>query len=282
MELLRGKPVADKINAEIAAEIEELKNNNKRLPGLVFIRVGEGEDSAAYLRNIERQATNGGFNFFKEEMPSSAEEADLIALIETYNNNPEVDGIICSMPLPKHMDEGRIQEAISAKKDVEAQNPLNSGYLFLNNTEIYPCTPEAVRQILLHYDIELEGKNCVILGRSNILGKPLALIMLEENATVTICHSRTKDLAKIASQADILISCMGRAKMVDSSYTNPNQVVVDVAINVDENGKLCGDVDFEDVEGKVKAITPVPGGVGPVTNAILKKNTMIAYKSQEN
>ncbi|MDO5015758.1 MAG: bifunctional 5,10-methylenetetrahydrofolate dehydrogenase/5,10-methenyltetrahydrofolate cyclohydrolase [Eubacteriales bacterium] len=278
MDLLKGKPVADKLKAEVKDRIAELESQGKRVPGLVFIRVGEGQDSASYLRSIEKQAVAAGMNFKKEEIASSQTEADLVKVIESYNANPEIDGIICSMPLPDHMDANKIRNLISPEKDVEAQSPINAGRLLLGTNNVYPCTPEAVRQILLHYGYPLEGKNCVILGRSNILGKPLALIMLEENCTVTVCHSRTKDLPAIASKAEILISCMGRAKMVDHTYTNPDQIVVDVAINVDENGKMCGDIDFDDVEGKVSAITPVPGGVGPVTNAILMLNTLACYQ----
>lgn len=279
MNLIKGKDFSEKMRENIAKEVQDSLACGNSPPGLVFIRVGEGADSASYLRSIERQASKAGFYFQKEELPSEISEQDLLAVIEKYNNDSQIDGIICSMPLPKHISERKISSSIRHDKDVEAQHPYNAGKLLLAYADLIPCTPEAVHQLLLHSGYELEGKHCVVLGRSNILGKPVGLLMLQENCTVTYCHSRTRKLPEIASQADILISCMGRAKMVDETYTNPEQIIIDVAINVDENGKLCGDVDFDRVADKVKAITPVPGGVGPVTNAILMQNTMITYKN---
>lgn len=280
MELLKGKELSQKIRQKIADEITWQKEKGNRAPGLVFIRVGEGPDSAAYLRSISRLAEKAGFNFTGKEVSSEISEKELIQLIQSYNDDDTIDGIMLSQPLPKHMDAYKVVNTIDPDKDAESQTVANAGKLLLGRANILPCTPEAVHQILLDSKCELDGKHCVVLGRSNILGKPMALIMLQENCTVTVCHSHTENLPEIASKADILISCMGRTKMVDSSYTNPDQVVIDVAMNVDEEGKLCGDIDFEDVADKVAAITPVPGGVGPVTNAILMQNTMVAYHAK--
>lgn len=278
MQIIKGKEVANQIKAEIAEATQSYISAGKRAPGIAFVQVGDDPASSTYVANIIKAAEKVGFTCSENRLPATASEEEVIALIEKLNADSNIDGIICQQPLPKGLNSLKILSYLAADKDIDSIRDVNAGRLMLGRDGFVPCTPEAVMQLLKRNHFELDGKNVVVLGRSNVVGKPQAILMLRENATVTICHSHTKNLPEIASRADILVTAMGRAKMVGPEYTNPQQVVVDVAINLDENGKLCGDVDYEKVAEHVQAITPVPGGVGPVTNAILLENTLTAYK----
>lgn len=280
MLIIDGKAIAKEKKAEIQKQLESYLAEGKRRPGLAVIRMNEDDASGRYVRNIIRNAENLGIQSFEETLSVDQSQDDLIAVIEKLNANEEVDGIILQMPLPEQVDPLVVQNKIAADKDVEGITKENAAKLYLGNESGFaPCTPAAVMAILDTLDLELSGKNAVVIGRSNVVGKPQAMLLLNRNCTVTICHSRSKNQAEICSKADILVSAVGRAKMVDSSYTNPEQIVIDVAINTDEEGNLCGDVNFDEVKDKVKAITPVPGGVGSVTNAILMDATLTAYKN---
>ena len=278
MNVINGKEISKIIREEARVECEKYVSEGKRAPGLAVVQCGADPASEVYVRNKEKACAKAGFASFKYDLPEETSEEELLKLIDSLNQNDEVDGILIQLPLPKHIDELKVIEKVDPWKDVDAFNPVNAGRLMQGLDCFIPCTPYGVVELLKRSGFELEGKNCVILGRSNIVGKPQALLMLKENATVSVCHSRTKNIAEICRNADILISAMGKAKMVDKSFTNPDQVIIDVAINVDEDGKLCGDVDYDGVAEHVKAITPVPGGVGPMTIAMLLKQTLTAYR----
>ena len=213
-------------------------------------------------------------------MPAETTQEELLALIQKLNNKPEINGILCQLPLPKHLDEKAVINAISPLKDVDAFHPSNVGKIMIGDYHFLPCTPAGVMELIHSENIDVNGKNCVVIGRSNIVGKPMAMLLLHENGTVTICHSRTRNLKEICSQADILVAAVGRPKFVKADMVKEGAVVLDVGINRDENGKLCGDVDYAEVEPKASYITPVPGGVGPMTIAMLMKNTLKAAKIQ--
>ena len=277
MKVLNGKEISQSLRDEARDECASYVAKGLRAPGLAVVQAGLDPASAVYVRNKEKACAKAGFASFKFELDENVSESEFLELIDKLNHDEKVDGILVQVPLPKQIDEQKVAAALDPWKDVDAFNPVNTGRLLLGLDGFLPCTPYGVMELLKRCNIELKGKNAVVLGRSNIVGKPQALLLLRENATVTICHSKTRDLPGICRKADILVSAMGRAKMIDETYVNPDQIVIDVAINSDENGKLCGDVDYEKVADKVAAITPVPGGVGPMTIGMLLKNTLKAY-----
>ena len=281
MTLIDGKKVSAEIKEQVAAEVETLKQQTGKVPGLAVVLVGEDPASAVYVRNKNKTCEKVGFQSFSHTLAADTEETKLLTLIAELNANPEVNGILVQLPLPNHIDEQKVLEAIDPKKDVDGFHPINVGYLTSGADALAPCTPAGIIEMLDFYKIDIEGKNAVILGRSNIVGKPMASLLLKRNATVTICHSRTRDLPAVARSADILVAAIGKPKFVTADMVKEGSTVIDVGINrVD--GKLVGDVDFDAVAEKAAFITPVPGGVGPMTIAMLMKNTLSAFKNSNN
>ena len=269
--LIDGKLISTQIKDELKEEVAQLKE--KGIEGcLAVIQVGSDPASSVYVRNKKRACEYIGIRSLSYELAEETTEAELLELIAKLNADKSVNGILCQLPLPKHIDEDKIIDAIAPEKDVDGFSPQSVGAMVIGKPGFLPCTPAGVIQLLKRSNIDIEGKNCVVVGRSNIVGKPMAMLMLRENATVTICHSRTKDLKAVCSQADILIVAIGKPLYIDSSYVKDGAVVIDVGIHRDENNKLCGDVNFEDVAPKTSYITPVPGGVGPMTIAMLMSN----------
>ena len=278
MAIIDGKKVSSQIIEHIASEVKSLKLKTKKSPGLAVILVGDDPASAVYVRNKNKTCTNIGFQSFENILPSDTSELKLLNLIDELNNNEHINGILVQLPLPKHISSHKILEAIKPEKDVDGFHLKNVGRLVTGNAEFKPCTPAGIIELLDYYKVDLEGKNAVVLGRSNIVGKPVAFLLLEKNATVTICHSRTKDLSKITRQADVLIAAIGKPNFVTADMVKDDSVIIDVGINrVD--GKLVGDVDYQAVSQKVSLITPVPGGVGPMTIAMLMANTLQSFKN---
>ena len=271
--IMDGKALAAKMQDHLHEKVERLKEKEWIVPGLVVIMVGDNPASQVYVRNKERAAKKAGFHSQIVNLSESISEEELIEVIEQYNQDPLFHGILVQLPLPNHINEMRILLAIDPKKDVDGFHPMNTGNLWNGRRQMVPCTPAGIMEILREYNVELEGKTAVIIGRSNIVGKPMAQLLLEKNATVTLTHSRTPNLAKVCSKADVLIVAIGRAKFVTEDYVKEGAVVIDVGINRDEEGKLCGDVDFDQVKDKVGMITPVPGGVGPMTITMLMEQT---------
>lgn len=275
--LIDGKLISTQIKDELKEEVAQLKE--KGIEGcLAVIQVGSDPASSVYVRNKKRACEYIGIRSLSYELPEETTEAELLELIAKLNTDKSVNGILCQLPLPKHIDEDKIIDAIAPEKDVDGFSPQSVGAMVIGKPGFLPCTPAGVIQLLKRSNIDIEGKNCVVVGRSNIVGKPMAMLMLRENATVTICHSRTKDLKAVCSQADILIVAIGKPLYIDSSYVKDRAVVIDVGIHRDENNKLCGDVNFEDVAPKTSYITPVPGGVGPMTIAMLMSNCVESMK----
>ena len=278
MAIIDGKKVSSQIIEHIASEVKSLKLKTEKSPGLAVILVGDDPASAVYVRNKNKTCTNIGFQSFENILPSDTSELKLLNLIDELNNNDHINGILVQLPLPKHISSHKILEAIKPEKDVDGFHLQNVGRLVTGNPSFIPCTPAGIIQLLDYYSVDLEGKNAVVLGRSNIVGKPVAFLLLEKNATVTICHSRTKDLSKITRQADVLIAAIGKPNFVTADMVKDDSVIIDVGINrVD--GKLVGDVDYQVVSQKVSLITPVPGGVGPMTIAMLMANTLQSFKN---
>ncbi len=274
-----GKAIAAALRGEIAAEVEELKAKGV-CPGLAVILVGSDPASCTYVRNKQKACLEAGIHAEQIDLPENTTQEELLAVVAELNARKDIHGILCQLPLPRHLDDEAVIAAISPEKDVDAFHAENVGHIMIGDIRFLPCTPAGVMELLHRSDIAVEGKQCVVIGRSNIVGKPMAMLLLHENATVTICHSRTKNLAEVCRQADILVAAVGRAKFVTADMVKPGATVIDVGINRDENGKLCGDVDFDAVEPIAGAITPVPGGVGPMTIALLLKNTLTAAKQQ--
>ena len=279
--IIDGKAVSARIKEEIKAEVSALKEKGIT-PGLAVIIVGENPASKVYVANKKRTCIELGMHSEEFALPEETTQEELIALVKKLNNDDKIDGILVQLPLPSHIDERAVIDNISPNKDVDAFHPSNVGEIMIGGYRFAPCTPAGVMELIKETGIEIAGKECVIIGRSNIVGKPQALLMLQENATVTICHSKTKNLKEVVRRADIVIAAVGRAKMVTADMIKPGAVVIDVGMNRDENGKLCGDVDIESVKEVASAITPVPGGVGPMTIAMLMKNTLTAGKYHEN
>lgn len=283
MQLLDGKLVASVTRQNIKAEVDEIKSLGLERPvGLAVILVGDNPASLVYVRNKMKGCEEVGIKSFMCTLPADATAEQVAATIKELNANPEVSGIILQLPLPKHLDENPLLDLIDPNKDVDGCHYVQKGRLWTGRECLIACTPFGVMRILEHYGIELEGKNAVVVGRSNLVGKPLAQLLLDKNATVTICHSRTKNLGDITRQADIVCVAIGKAKFLKADMVKEGAVVVDVGMDRDENGKLCGDVDFENVAPKCSFITPVPGGVGPMTVTMLLQNTVRAYKQQNN
>lgn len=279
-ELIDGKLVTAETRKKTAEEIKKFKETTGVTPGLAVILVGNDPASAVYVRNKHKGCLDVGMNSYQLEYPESTTEEELLAKIEELNNDENVHGILVQLPLPRHINEDNVINAISPDKDVDAFHPENVGKILIGKYDFLPCTPAGVMELLAFYSIDIEGKECVVLGRSNIVGKPMALLLLQKNGTVTVCHSRTKNLADITRRADILVVAIGRANFVTADMVKDGAVVIDVGINRCADGKLTGDVDFDAVKDKASFITPVPGGVGPMTITMLLGNTLTAAKKQ--
>ncbi len=276
--IISGKLTQQKVLDDIAQQIKD----NNYTPKLAVVYVGDDKASSVYVNNKRKACDKVGIKSEIIEMPECTTEEQLLQEIDRLNNDDEVNGILVQLPLPKHIDESKVIFAIDYKKDVDCFHPINTGALFSGIGEVIPCTPGGIMRMLDEYNIDVEGKNAVVIGRSEIVGKPMAHLLLEKNATITICHSRTKDLKAMTKQADILIVAIGKANFIDETYVKSGVVVIDVGINRDENNKLTGDVDFDAVSQVANAITPVPGGVGPMTIATLLQNCLNLYKKQNN
>lgn len=280
--LLKGKPVADSMQETLSEKAHELRKNGI-IPKLCIIRVGEKSDDIAYETGAKKKMAAIGIEVDHVLFDLDCTQEEIEKTFKEKNSDPLVHGILMLRPLPLHLDEKRITEMVSPQKDVDCMNPATLAGMFeLSEGSKTPCTPRAVIELLKYYNIEINGKRVVVIGRSSVIGKPAALLLLNENATVTICHSKTRDIKSVVKEADIVVSAMGRAKMIDSSYIKEGAIVIDVGINTDENGKLCGDVDFESAENIAEAISPVPGGVGSVTTTILAKNLLSGIESLVN
>lgn len=268
-----GKALAQKIQGQLAEKVVQMKADYGIIPGLVVILVGDNPASQVYVRNKERSALAAGFKSKTVRLSDSISEEELLTVIEQYNNEPDFHGILLQLPLPAHINDKRILMAIDPKKDVDGFHPMNTGHLWNGRPQMVPCTPAGIMEMLREYHVDLEGKQAVIIGRSNIVGKPMAQLLLDKNATVTLTHSRTRNLPEVAKQADILIVAIGRGHFVTKDFVKEGAVVIDVGMNRDVNGKLIGDVDFDDVAPIASLITPVPGGVGPMTITMLLEQT---------
>ncbi|MBQ2971701.1 MAG: bifunctional methylenetetrahydrofolate dehydrogenase/methenyltetrahydrofolate cyclohydrolase FolD [Ruminococcus sp.] len=279
--IIDGKLVSQSVKDEVKAEVEVLKEKGVEVT-LAVIIVGDDPASRVYVNNKKKACEYVGFKSLEYALPAETTQQELMTLVDELNNRKDVNGILCQLPLPKHLDEKAVIEAISPEKDVDAFHAVNVGKIMIGDYDFLPCTPAGVMEMLSYYDIDVTGKNCVVIGRSNIVGKPMGMLLLHKNGTVTITHSRTVDLKNVTNKADILVAAIGKAKFVGEDMVKDGAVVIDVGMNRDENGKLCGDVDFDAVASKCSYITPVPGGVGPMTIAVLMKNTLKACKLQNN
>ena len=277
--ILDGKAVSAKVKEEVKEEVEALKKQGVSV-GLAVIIVGNNPASRTYVNNKKKACEAAGILSEEYALPEETTQEELLALVEELNHKDSINGILCQLPLPKQLDEEAVIAAISEKKDVDAFSAVNVGHIMIGDYSFLPCTPAGIMEILRHYNIDVEGKECVVIGRSNIVGKPMAMLLLHQNGTVTICHSKTKNLKDVTSRADILVAAVGIPHFVTADMVKEGAVVIDVGMDRDENGKLCGDVDFAAVEPKASYITPVPGGVGPMTIATLLKNTVTAAKQQ--
>ena len=277
--ILDGKALALKIKSQIAVEIKRKVGSGIRPPCLAVILVGEDPASAVYVRNKKADCEEVGIRSLEFLFDATITTETLVEKITELNNDPTVDGILVQLPLPKGLNEAAVIATISPNKDVDAFVPSNVGHIMLGSPVFLPCTPAGVMELLAEYRINIAGKECVVVGRSNIVGKPMAMLLLAANGTVTVCHSYTKDLAQVVGRADIVVAAVGKQKMITANMIKPGAIVIDVGINRDKDGKLCGDVDFEAVKEVASYITPVPGGVGVMTRAMLMKNTMTAWRS---
>ena len=272
-----GKALAAKVKARAAEGAKDLP----RKPGLAVILVGDNQASRVYVTGKEKDCAECGFQSFEHKLPAETGQEELLALIDRLNRDEAVDGILVQLPLPKGLDEDQVLNAIRPDKDVDCFHPFNVGRLVIGDPVFLPCTPAGVMEMLKEYDIPVAGKHCVVLGRSNIVGKPMGALLLQQSGTVTTCHSRTPDLASMTRQADILVSAVGRVGLVTADMVKEGAVVIDVAMNRNAEGKLCGDVDYASVEPKASYITPVPGGVGPMTRAMLMENLLAAARRHQ-
>lgn len=276
--IIDGKEIAAKVREKIRLDTQRLISKSGVTPGLAVVLVGDDPASKIYVRNKKKACEEVGFKSFEYVLPNETPEVVLLELIDTLNRDPDVHGILVQLPLPRHIDEKAIIEAISPKKDVDAFHPVNVGKIMTGDYDFLPCTPAGVMELIKSTGTDVSGKKCVVVGRSNIVGKPMAMLLLHANGTVTICHSKTADLKKECLEADILVVATGKAKMITADMVKSGAVVIDVGMDRDENGKLCGDVDFKSVSKVASYITPVPGGVGPMTIAMLMQNTYNAAK----
>ena len=278
--IIDGKLVSAMTRDDIKLRVEDFKARNNITPGLAVIVVGNDPASVVYVRNKHKATLDAGMNSYQIELPESISESALLEKINELNLDSSVNGILVQLPLPKHISELKVTLAISPSKDVDAFHPENVGKIMTGDYDFLPCTPAGVMRLLDFYNVNIAGKRCVVLGRSNIVGKPMAHLLMERDGTVTVCHSKTVNLADITRSADILIVAIGRPKFVLADMVKPGAVVIDVGINRDESGKLVGDVDFESVSRIASYISPVPGGVGPMTITMLLENTLTAAKKQ--
>ena len=274
--IIDGKKTSSDIKAELAVETAKFKDKNGFIPGLAVIIVGKDPASEVYVRNKCRACEAVGFYSEKYEMPETTKEEELISLINNLNEDDKIHGILVQLPLPRHIDVEKVLLTIKPEKDVDAFHPYNTGKIMQGKYDFLPCTPAGVMELLKRYNIDIKGKNCVVIGRSDIVGKPMAMLLLQSDGTVTICHSKTKNLKEICASADIIVAAVGRANFVSGDMIKEGAVVIDVGINRLENGSLCGDVNYAEAFEKASYITPVPGGVGPMTIAMLMKNTLTA------
>ncbi len=270
-QLIDGKKISAEIKDELKKQVSELKADGKEIT-LAVIQVGNDPASSVYVGNKKKACEYIGIKSLAYELPEETTEEKLLSIIEELNNRDDVNGILVQLPLPSHINEDKVIETIDSRKDVDGFNPMSVGALSIGKKGFVSCTPAGIIQLLKRSNIEIEGKECVVVGRSNIVGKPMAMLLLRENGTVTVAHSRTKNLKEVTKRADILVAAVGKPKFITADYVKEGAVVIDVGIHRNENNKLCGDVDFESVEPKASAITPVPGGVGPMTIAMLMYN----------
>ena len=275
--IINGKEISAAIREEIKAEVQGMSVR----PGLAVVLVGDDPASAVYVRNKSKACAEVGIYSEVYRLPEETGREQLLGLIEQLNQSPLIHGILVQLPLPKHLDPEEVIMAIDPAKDVDAFHPVNVGKIMIGNYDFLPCTPAGVMELLHRSGIEVSGKECVVIGRSNIVGKPQAMLLLHENATVTVCHSKTRNLPSVCRRADILVSAVGKPKFVTADMVKDGAVIIDVGMNRDEHGQRCGDVDFEPVSEKASYITPVPGGVGPMTITMLLKNTVTAAKRAE-
>lgn len=275
-QIIDGKLVSAKVKEQVRNEVAALKEQGIT-PGLAVIIVGDDPASRVYVNNKKKACADVGFYSEEYALPAETTMEQLLGLIDELNTCKDINGILCQLPLPKHLDEKEVINRIDSSKDVDAFSPVNVGKITIGEYDFLPCTPAGVMELLAHYNISAEGKNCVVIGRSNIVGKPMALLLLHQNGTVTVCHSRTQNLADVCKNADILVAAVGKANFVTADMVKDGAVVIDVGMNR-LDGKLCGDVKFDEVSKKASYITPVPGGVGPMTIGMLMKNTLKAAK----
>lgn len=281
--LLKGKPVADKIKNEILEAVNECKASGQSLPKIAILRVGTRQDDIAYESRVLKNCAELGIEAEVKEVENNISMADFMNVLDQLNEEPKIHGILIFRPLPDQLDAEFISRSIKPEKDIDCMSPVNTEKVFIGDKSgIAPCTPEAVIEILKYYKYELSGKNIAIVNRSMVLGKPLAMLFLNENSTVTMCHSKTKNLPEVTSKADIVVTGVGKAKFFGKEFFSENSVIVDVGINLDDDNKLCGDVDFDEVSECVSSISPVPGGVGTVTSMILLSHVIKAMKLQQN
>ncbi|EAC2130320.1 Bifunctional protein FolD protein [Listeria monocytogenes] len=276
-EIIDGKKLAKEIQEKVTREVAELVKEGKQ-PGLAVVLVGDNQASRTYVRNKQKRTEEAGMKSVLIELPENVTEEKLLSVVEELNEDKTIHGILVQLPLPEHISEEKVIDTISFDKDVDGFHPVNVGNLFIGKDSFVPCTPAGIIELIKSTGTQIEGKRAVVIGRSNIVGKPVAQLLLNENATVTIAHSRTKDLPQVAKEADILVVATGLAKFVKKDYIKPGAIVIDVGMDRDENNKLCGDVDFDDVVQEAGFITPVPGGVGPMTITMLLANTLKASK----
>ncbi len=279
--VIDGRAVAAKVRSEIKEEVSEFVKSGIT-PGLAVVIVGNNQASRAYVNNKEKACEEVGIRSEEYALPEETTEEELLELVKKLNGKEDVDGILVQMPLPKQINEEKILNAIVPTKDVDAFHPVNVGKIMIGNYDFLPCTPAGVMELIKETGTDISGKECVVIGRSNIVGKPMAMLLLHANGTVTICHSRTKNLKETVSRADIVVAAIGKAKFITADMIKEGAVVIDVGMNRDENGKRCGDVDFESVKEKASFITPVPFGVGPMTITMLLKNTLKAAELRKN
>jgi len=278
-QIIDGKAVSLQVKQQVKQECDKLKTKGVT-PGLAVIIVGDDPASQVYVRNKEKACEECGFYSVKYALDADTTQSELNALIDKLNKDEKINGILCQLPLPKHLDDKEVINRIDPIKDVDAFHPVNVGAIMIGDYNFLPCTPAGVMELIHSTGVDVTGKKAVVIGRSNIVGKPMAMLLLHENATVEITHSKTLDLKSITKEADILVAAIGRAKFVTADMVKNGAIVIDVGMNRDENGKLCGDVDFENVKDKCSFITPVPGGVGPMTISMLMRNTLTAAKLQ--
>lgn len=278
--IINGKEISAIVKSEVAEETAMLRDEKGLKVGLAVVIVGNNQASRVYVNNKKKACEEVGFQSFEYALDENTTQEQLLDLVNVLNRDDRVNGILVQLPLPAHIDETTIINAISPAKDVDAFHPVNVGHIMIGNYSFLPCTPAGVMRLIESTGTDISGKQCVVIGRSNIVGKPQAMLLLQKNGTVTICHSRTKNLKEICLNADILVVAIGKAKFITGDMIKEGAIVIDVGMNRDENGKLCGDVDFESAEKKASYITPVPGGVGPMTISMLMKNTLTAAKQQ--